>query len=255
LATAPLPALPAHAADLTGPLLVNDGEHLQLVPTTSSPTVRAAHCGHRYRQQCTDRRQPHPRDWQWQRGVSANGGQVQLRDATLSIAPATGTGFYALYANGAGSVIDARDVDIDATRNGSGFGSVQAYNGGVIHYAGGSLSMTGTGGTLAGASGKGSELPGRSADERRRRCPPARRQCRPADDPQQPHHLAPGGILAGVAADGVGSRAELYDTYLQAVGSISTAAAACCWRTWKPIRWAAACACSAAVSARPIPAR
>jgi hypothetical protein len=30
--------------------------------------------------------------------------------ATLSIAPATGTGFYALYANGAGSVIDARDV-------------------------------------------------------------------------------------------------------------------------------------------------
>jgi hypothetical protein len=41
---------------------------------------------------------------------AANGGQVQLRDATLSIAPATGTGFYALYANGAGSVIDARDV-------------------------------------------------------------------------------------------------------------------------------------------------
>ena len=61
---------------------------------------------------------------------------MQLRNATLSIAPATGTGFYALYANGAGSVIDARDVDIDATRNGSGFGSVQAYNGGVIHYAG-----------------------------------------------------------------------------------------------------------------------
>lgn len=27
--------------------------------------------------------------------------------------------------------------------------------------------------------------------------------------------LAPGGILAGVAVDGVGSRAELYDTYLQ----------------------------------------
>jgi autotransporter family porin len=47
-----------------------------------------------------------------------------------------------------------RDVAIDATRNGSGFGSVQAYNGGVIRYTGAASAMTGGVGTLAGASGK-----------------------------------------------------------------------------------------------------
>lgn len=160
LATALWAALPVHAADLTGPLQVSDGNTLQLgaddvlthaagsfALTVTGAGSQAVIDGSRINVTGSGS------------AVSAsNGGQVQLRNATLSIAPTTGTGFYALYANGAGSVIDARDVDIDATRNGSGFGSVQAYNGGVIHYAGGRLSMTGTGGTLAGASGKGSEL-------------------------------------------------------------------------------------------------
>jgi autotransporter family porin len=139
---------------------------------------------------------------------------VQLRDATLSIAPATGTGFYALYANGAGSVIDARDVDIDATRNGSGFGSVQAYNGGVIRYAGGSFHDR-AGGTLAGASGKGSEL--HLADLRMSADGGARLRADSAGlltIRNSRITLAPGGIRPA-CVDGVGSRAELYDTYLR----------------------------------------
>nr|WP_312453514.1 autotransporter outer membrane beta-barrel domain-containing protein [Stenotrophomonas pavanii] len=218
LATALWAALPVHAADLTGPLQVSDGNTLQLgaddvlthaagsfALTVTGAGSQAVIDGSRINVTGSGS------------AVSAsNGGQVQLRNATLSIAPATGTGFYALYANGAGSVIDARDVDIDATRNGSGFGSVQAYNGGVIHYAGGRLSMTGTGGTLAGASGKGSEL--HLADLQMSADGGARLRADSAGlltIRNSRITLAPGGILAGVAADGVGSRAELYDTYLQ----------------------------------------
>ncbi|MBH1528230.1 autotransporter outer membrane beta-barrel domain-containing protein [Stenotrophomonas maltophilia] len=217
LATALWAALPAHAADLTGPLLVNDGDSLQLgaddvlnhsagsfALTVTGTGSNALIDGSRIHVTGNGS------------GVSAaNGGQVQLRGATLSIAPATGTGFYALYANGAGSVIDARDVDIDTTRNGSGYASVQASNGGVIRYTGGRIAMTGGVGTLAGASGKGSEVHldtlQMSADSG------ARLRAESAGlltIRNSRITLAPGGILAGIAVDGAGSRAELYDTYL-----------------------------------------
>ena len=76
--------------------------------------------------------------------------------------------------------------------------------------------MTGTGGTLAGASGKGSEL--HLADLQMSADGGARLRADSAGlltIRNSRITLAPGGILAGVAADGVGSRAELYDTYLQ----------------------------------------
>lgn len=217
LAAALWAALPVHAADLTGPLEVSAGNRLQLGAddvlrhTTGSFALTVTGAGSSAlidgsRISVTGNGS----------GVSAtNGGQVQLRGATLSIAPATGAGFYSLYANGAGSVIEANDVDIDATRNGSGFGSVQAYNGGVIHYTGGRIAMTGGAGTLVGASGRGSEAHldsvQMSADGGvRLRADSAGlltiRNSRIA--------LASGGILTGVAVDGVGSRAELYDSYL-----------------------------------------
>ncbi|MGG2099439.1 hypothetical protein [Stenotrophomonas sp. NRRL B-14846] len=138
LATALWAALPVHAADLTGPLLVNDGDSLQLgaddVLNHNAGSFALAVTGNGSNALIDGSRIHVTGNGS---GVSAaNGGQVQLRGATLSIAPATGTGFYALYANGAGSVIDARDVDIETTRNGSGYGSVQASNGGVIRYTG-----------------------------------------------------------------------------------------------------------------------
>lgn len=218
LATALWAALPAQAADLTGPLQVSDGNSLQLgaddVLTHDAGSFALAVTGAGSNALIDGSRINVTGNGS---AVSAsNGGQVQLRSAALSISPATGTGFYALYANGAGSVIDARDVDIDTTRNGSGFGSVQAYNGGVIRYTGGRLSMTGTGGTLAGASGKGSEL--HLADLQMSGDGGARLRADSAGlltIRNSRITLAPGGILAGVAVDGAGSRAELYDTYLQ----------------------------------------
>ncbi|MHC1655146.1 autotransporter outer membrane beta-barrel domain-containing protein [Stenotrophomonas maltophilia] len=217
LATALWAALPVHAADLSGPLTVTDGDQLLLgaddvlshsgggfALTATGAGSRALLEGSRINVSGNGS------------AISAaNGGQVQLRDAVLSIAPASGTGFYALYATGAGSVIEARDVDIDATRNGSGFASVQAYNGGVIRYGGGRITMTGGVGTLVGASGKGSEVHldtlQMSADSGARLRAESGglltiRNSRIS--------LAPGGVLAGVAVDGVGSRAELYDTVL-----------------------------------------
>jgi autotransporter family porin len=217
LATALWAALPVQAADLSGPLTVADGDQLLLgaddvlnhsaggfALTATGAGSRALLEGSRINVSGNGS------------AVSAaNGGQVQLRDAVLSIAPASGTGFYALYATGAGSVIDARDVDIDATRNGSGFASVQAYNGGVVRYGGGRITMTGGVGTLVGASGKGSEVHldalQMSADSGARLRAESGglltiRNSRIS--------LAPGGILAGVAVDGVGSRAELHDTVL-----------------------------------------
>ncbi|PZP75719.1 MAG: autotransporter outer membrane beta-barrel domain-containing protein, partial [Stenotrophomonas maltophilia] len=154
LATALWAALPAYATELTGPLQVSDGDSLQLgaddvlnhsagsfALTVTGTGSNALIDGSRINVTGNG-----------SAVTAANGGQVQLRGATLSIAPATGTGFYALYANGAGSVIDARDVDIDTIRNGSGYASVQAYNGGVIRYTGGRIAMTGGVGTLVGAS-------------------------------------------------------------------------------------------------------
>ncbi|MGG2099440.1 hypothetical protein [Stenotrophomonas sp. NRRL B-14846] len=77
------------------------------------------------------------------------------------------------------------------------------------------MAMTGGVGTLAGASGKGSEvhldtLQMNADSGARLRAESAGlltiRNSRIT--------LAPGGILAGIAVDGAGSRAELYDTYL-----------------------------------------
>ncbi|UUS15741.1 autotransporter outer membrane beta-barrel domain-containing protein [Stenotrophomonas sp. CD2] len=217
LATALWAALPAYATELTGPLQVSDGDSLQLgaddvlnhsagsfALTVTGTGSNALIDGSRINVTGNG-----------SAVTAANGGQVQLRGATLSIAPATGTGFYALYANGAGSVIDARDVDIDTIRNGSGYASVQAYNGGVIRYTGGRIAMTGGVGTLVGASGKGSEVHldnlQMSADSG------ARLRAESAGlltIRNSRITLAPGGILAGIAVDGAGSRAELYDTYM-----------------------------------------
>ena len=159
LATSLWAALPVHAAELTGPVQVSDGNSLQLgeddVLTQAAGSFALTVTG-AGSNALIDGSSINVTG-NGSAVSAANGGHVQLRGATLSIAPATGTGFYALYANGAGSVIEAHDVEIDATRNGSGYGSVQAYNGGIIRYTGGRLATTG-GGTLAGASGSGSEL-------------------------------------------------------------------------------------------------
>ena len=258
LATALWAALPVHAADLTGPLEVSAGNSLQLgaddvlthgaggfALTVTGAGSSALVDGSRINVTGNGS------------AVSAaNGGQVQLRGATLSIAPATGVGVYALYANGAGSVIDARDVDIDATRNASGFGVVQAYNGGVVHYTGGRIAMTGGVGTLVGASGKGSEAHldnlQMSADSGARlRADSAGlltiRNSRITLAPAASSPASPS--MAWAAAP------SCTTPTCRTVGSISTAVAACCWRTSKRTRWAAACACSAAASTRPIPAR
>ena len=76
--------------------------------------------------------------------------------------------------------------------------------------------MTGTGAALAGASGKGSEL--HLADLQMSADGGARLRADSAGlltIRNSRITLAPGGILAGVAVDGAGSRAELYDTYME----------------------------------------
>lgn len=215
LASALCAALPAHAAELTGPLQVSDGDSLQLgaddVLSHSASGFALTVSGAGSHAQIAG---SHIKVTGNGSAVSATqGGQVQLQGATLSIAPATGVGFYALYASGAGSVIDAHDVDIDGTHNGSGYASVQAYNGGVLRYRGGRITVSGGVGTLAGASGNGSEvhldnLQMSAGSGARLRAESAGlltiRNSRIT--------LAPGGVLAGVAVDGAGSRAELYDT-------------------------------------------
>ncbi|HDS1581169.1 TPA: autotransporter outer membrane beta-barrel domain-containing protein [Stenotrophomonas maltophilia] len=215
LASALCAALPAHAAELTGPLQVSGGDSLQLgaddVLSHSASGFALTVSGAGSHAQIAG---SHIKVTGNGSAVSATqGGQVQLQGATLSIAPATGVGFYALYASGAGSVIDAHDVDIDGTHNGSGYASVQAYNGGVLRYRGGRITVSGGVGTLAGASGNGSEvhldnLQMSAGSGARLRAESAGlltiRNSRIT--------LAPGGVLAGVAVDGAGSRAELYDT-------------------------------------------
>lgn len=157
LATALWAALPAQAADLTGPLKVINGETLQLDANDtllhsvggfaldvngagSTATLDGTHVdvtggGSAIQASAGG-------------SVLVQGGHIQLGNGSSSVG-------YALNATGAGSVIRASNLVIDAYRNGSGYGTVNATNGGKVWLDGGSVSSDGH--TLY-SSGRGSEL-------------------------------------------------------------------------------------------------
>jgi len=117
LATALWAALPVHATDLTGPVQVSDGNSLQLgaddviTHSTGGDALTVAGVGsHALVDGSTINV-----TGKGNAVRASNGGQVELRGATLA-APTTDAGFIALTADGAGSVIDARDVNIDTMR-------------------------------------------------------------------------------------------------------------------------------------------
>lgn len=158
LASALWAALPVHAADLTGPLKVTDGGSLQLGADDtllhsaggfaldvdgagSTATVDGS------RIEITGGGS----------GIQAKaGGNVLIEGGHIQLGNGSGsTAGYALNASGLGSVIRANNLVIDAYRNGSGYGTVNATGGGKLWLNGGSVS---SGGHALYSSGVGSEL-------------------------------------------------------------------------------------------------
>ncbi|MFB8831661.1 hypothetical protein ACE0DR_25805 [Azotobacter sp. CWF10] len=210
--------MPVHAADLTGPLQVSDGNSLQLgtddVLTHGAGSFALA--------------------------VTGAGSSALIDGSRINV---TGNGSAVSAANG-GRVQLRGCHPVDRTRHRRGLlravchRSRQCYRCARCRHrchaqwqriwqrAGlqrwrdplhrGCLSATGTGAVLAGASGKGSEL--HLADLQMSADGGARLRADSAGlltIRNSRITLAPGGIPAGVAVNGVGSRAELYDTYLQ----------------------------------------
>ncbi|QKW58975.1 autotransporter outer membrane beta-barrel domain-containing protein [Stenotrophomonas sp. NA06056] len=158
LASALWAALPVHAADLTGPLKVTDGGSLQLgaddtllhsaggfaldvdgagsTATVDGSRIEITGGGSGIQAKAGG-------------NVLVEGGHIQLGNGSGS------TAGYALNASGLGSVIRANNLVIDAYRNGSGYGTVNATAGGKLWLNGGSVS---SGGHALYSSGVGSEL-------------------------------------------------------------------------------------------------
>ncbi len=157
LATALWAALPAHAADLTGPLKVINGQTLQLdagdtllhsvggfaldvngagsTATLDDTRVDVTGGGSAIQASAGG-------------SVLVQGGHIQLGNGSSGVG-------YALNATGIGSVIHASNLVINAYRNSSGYGTVNATNGGKIWLDGGSVSSDGH---ALYSSGRGSEL-------------------------------------------------------------------------------------------------
>lgn len=157
LASALWAAMPAQAGELQGPLKVTDGGSLQLDAADtllhssagfaldvngagSTATVNGS------RIEITGGGS----------GVQASaGGSVVIEGGHIQLGNGSASVGYALNASGAGSEIRATNLIIDAYRNGSGYGTVNATGGGRIWLQGGSVS---SGGHALYATGRGSEL-------------------------------------------------------------------------------------------------
>ncbi len=157
LGAALLAALPASALDYTVPITVNAGESLDLASGDS-----VLHTGSSYAVTVTGQDSTlHATDLDL--GVTGNGsgigamsgGSVQIEGGHIQLGDGSASVGYALNASGAGSVIRANNLVIDAYRNGSGYGTVNATGGGKVWLTGGRVS---SGGHALYATGSGSEL-------------------------------------------------------------------------------------------------
>lgn len=157
LASALWAALPLHAAELQGPLKVTDGGSLQLgaddtvLHSAGGYALEANGAGSNATVEGS-----HIEISGGGSGILASaGGSVQVDGGHLQIGNGGATVGYALNASGAGSVIRANNLAIDAYRNGSGYGTVNATGGGTLWLTGGRVS---SGGHALYASGRDSEL-------------------------------------------------------------------------------------------------
>lgn len=157
LGAALLAALPASALDYTAPITVNAGESLDLASGDS-----VLHTGSSYAVTVTGRDATlHATDLDLRvtgngSGIGAlAGGSVQIEGGHIQLGDGSASVGYALNASGAGSVIRANNLVIDAYRNGSGYGTVNATSGGKVWLTGGRVS---SGGHALYATGSGSEL-------------------------------------------------------------------------------------------------
>ncbi|ACF50439.1 autotransporter outer membrane beta-barrel domain-containing protein [Stenotrophomonas maltophilia] len=157
LATALWAALPVQAAELQGPLKVVNGESLQL-----GADDRLLHSGGGFALDVNGAGSTATIDGSridithGGSGIQAMaGGTVLIEGGHIQLGNVTDNAGYALNASGAGSVIRANNLVIDAYRNSSGYGTVNATNGGKLWLNGGSVSSEGH---ALYSSGRGSEL-------------------------------------------------------------------------------------------------
>lgn len=146
LAVALAAALPAMAVEHTTPILVNAGESLDvpsgdsMLHTGSGYAATALGQGAALTITDLDLRVTNRGS-----GINAStGGQVQINGGHIQLGGGTDTVFAALNATGTGSVLRADNLQIDADRNGSGFGTVNALNGGQVWLTGGRINSSGT---------------------------------------------------------------------------------------------------------------
>ncbi|MEG0185088.1 MAG: autotransporter outer membrane beta-barrel domain-containing protein, partial [Stenotrophomonas sp.] len=157
LASALWAVLPAQASELQGPLKVVDGGSLQL---EAADTL--LHSGSGFALEVSGAGSTANLDGSrieitgGGSGVKASaGGNVLIEGGHIQLGNGSESVGYALNASGAGSEIRASNLVIDAYRNGSGYGTVNATGGGRIWLQGGSVS---SGGHALYATGRGSEL-------------------------------------------------------------------------------------------------
>ncbi|MGH8044051.1 MAG: hypothetical protein ACREOX_05550, partial [Stenotrophomonas sp.] len=158
LGVAMLASASAGATDYTAPILAGPGQSVQLV---SGDTVRYTGSSYALTAQGQDASLAATDLDLVVTGASGSGiaalagGSVAIEGGRLKLGNGTANSVYALSASGAGSVIRANNLVIDAYRNASGFGTLDATAGGAIWLTGGSITSTGTALT---ASGAGSAL-------------------------------------------------------------------------------------------------
>ncbi len=157
LASALWAALPVHAAELQGPLKVTDGGSLQL---GADDTLQHSASGYALEANGVGSTITVDGSWISSTGggsgiLASAGGSVVIEGGILQVGNGSTTVGYALNASGAGSVIRANNLVINAYRNGSGYGTVNATGGGKLWLNGGSVSSAGH---ALYSTGRGSEL-------------------------------------------------------------------------------------------------
>lgn len=208
LASALWAALPAGAAEHVGPVYVNDGTSKTLGSddvvrvSNNSNVVWAAGSGSTIIVDGSRLEALGPGG-----GATAlDGGHVVLRGATIAANANT------LYANGAGSVIDASNVSIVPGGTSTSGTAMQASTGGIINFTGGDITLSNINGSLvASDAGSAIHLDGVQVNAARNgRLRASNAGLLTVRDSQIA--FAPGGSLAGFAVEGTGGRVEVYDS-------------------------------------------
>jgi autotransporter family porin len=212
LANALWMALPLQAAEIHGPVYVNNGASVELgaddiVQASGSSKavwVRGAGSlatinGSRIETQGSGG------------GVQASdGGQVLIRDASISA-----DGSNALYAAGVGSVVDATNVSLSLGGYGIGLSGVQAYNGGVIRYASGHATQADANYSFI-STGAGSELHIRDLNLDTKKEGSLRASLGGLLTVRDSHiSMVRTSILSGFNVSDAGGRAEVYNTHME----------------------------------------